>query len=59
MAHFRGTFGAIVDDALVFEINDAGREGQAYYDYGKWAGVIRPKLEWSIRPLGGMGEKRE
>jgi lipopolysaccharide transport system ATP-binding protein len=50
MAHFRGTFGVIVDDALVFEINDIGREGIDYY--GKWSGVTRPKLEWKIRSLG-------
>ena len=47
MAHYRGTFGVIVDDALVFEINDVGREGLDYY--GKWSGVVRPKLEWQIR----------
>jgi lipopolysaccharide transport system ATP-binding protein len=49
MTHYRGTFGVIVDDILVFEIHDSGREGADYYDYGKWAGVIRPKLEWTIR----------
>ena len=50
MAHYRGTFGVIVDDALVFEINDAGREGTENYDYGKWAGIVRPRLDWRIGP---------
>ena len=52
MTHYRGTFGVIVDDALVFEISDSGREGADYYDYGKWTGVTRPKLDWGIRALG-------
>ncbi|HSR31158.1 MAG TPA: ABC transporter ATP-binding protein [Anaerolineae bacterium] len=51
MAHYQGTFGVIVDDALVFEINDAGREGQGNYDYGKWAGIVRPNLEWTVQPV--------
>lgn len=52
MTHYRGTFGVIVDDALVFEIGDVGREGSDYYDYGKWTGVTRPKLDWTTRDLG-------
>ncbi len=52
MTHYRGTFGVVVDDALVFEISDVGRQGNDYYDYGKWTGVTRPKLDWSIRELG-------
>ncbi len=62
MTHYRGTFGVIVDDALVFEISDVGREGSDYYDYGKWIGVTRPKLDWTIRELGGLpteGVRRE
>jgi lipopolysaccharide transport system ATP-binding protein len=55
MVHYRGTFGVIVDDALVFEINDAGREGSDYYDYGKWIGVTRPKLDWTIQDLDRDG----
>ena len=47
--HYRGTFGVIVEDALVFEINDVGREGQTYHDYGKWSGATRPKLDWQVR----------
>lgn len=50
MAHFRGTYGVVVDEALVFEIHDIGREGIDYY--GKWSGVTRPKLEWEVRSLG-------
>jgi lipopolysaccharide transport system ATP-binding protein len=50
MAHYRGTFGVIVDDALVFEINDVGRDGVDYY--GKWIGVTRPKLDWQVRWVG-------
>ncbi len=53
MTHYRGTFGVIVDDALVFEIGDVGREGHDYYDYGKWMGITRPKLDWTVRELGG------
>lgn len=52
MVHYRGTFGVILDDAVVFEVGDVGREGSDYYDYGKWTGVTRPKLEWSTRDLG-------
>ncbi len=52
MTHYRGTFGVVVDDALVFEIGDVGREGSDYYDYGKWIGVTRPKLQWDTRELG-------
>lgn len=49
--HYRGTFGVIVEDALVFEINDVGREGQTYHDYGKWSGATRPKLDWKVRAV--------
>jgi lipopolysaccharide transport system ATP-binding protein len=49
--HYRGTFGVIVQDALVFEINDVGREGQTYHDYGKWSGATRPKLDWKVRAV--------
>jgi lipopolysaccharide transport system ATP-binding protein len=49
--HYRGTFGVIVEDALVFEINDVGREGQTYHDYGKWSGATRPKLDWKVRAI--------
>jgi lipopolysaccharide transport system ATP-binding protein len=52
MTHYRGTFGVIVDDAVVFEIHDAGRQGNDYYDYDKWTGVIRPRLEWTVREVG-------
>jgi homopolymeric O-antigen transport system ATP-binding protein len=58
--HYRGTFGVIVEDALVFEINDVGREGQTYHDYGKWSGATRPKLDWDVRavglPVGSQGK---
>lgn len=30
-------------DALVFDVRDAAREGNWY---GKWPGVVRPKLDW-------------
>ncbi len=52
MTHYRGTFGVVVDDAVVFEIGDSGREGSDYYDYGKWTGVTRPKLDWTVTELG-------
>jgi lipopolysaccharide transport system ATP-binding protein len=54
MAHYRGTYGVLVEDALTFEVNDAGREGADYYDYGKWSGITRPKLDWSVRELGAV-----
>ena len=50
MAHYRGTFGVVVDDALTFEIHDVGRDGIDYY--GKWSGVTRPRLDWEVRDLG-------
>ena len=34
-----------VDDALVFEIQDNVEDRNGWF--GKWAGVIRPKLHWS------------
>jgi lipopolysaccharide transport system ATP-binding protein len=52
--HYRGTFGVIVEDAVVFEINDAGREAQGSDYYGKWTGATRPKLEWQVQPLGAI-----
>lgn len=52
MTHYRGTFGVVVEDALVFEINDTGREGSDYYDYGKWSGITRPKLDWTVQAVG-------
>jgi lipopolysaccharide transport system ATP-binding protein len=50
MAHYRGTPGAAVEDALVFEINDVGRQGIDYY--GKWIGATRPHLDWRVRQIG-------
>jgi hypothetical protein len=54
MAHYQGTPGASVEDALVFEINDVGRQGIDYY--GKWIGVTRPSLEWVVREAAGSIE---
>ncbi|HET6845893.1 MAG TPA: ABC transporter ATP-binding protein [Anaerolineales bacterium] len=53
MAHYTGTFGVVVDDALVFEIHDIGRDGIDFY--GKWIGVTRPKLNWTVRPVDDQG----
>ena len=42
------------DDALVFEIQDNVEDRNGWY--GKWAGVIRPKLSWStelLEPFSG------
>ncbi|HSQ74485.1 MAG TPA: ABC transporter ATP-binding protein, partial [Bacteroidota bacterium] len=50
MAHYRGTPGAAVEDALVFEIHDVGRQGIDYY--GKWIGATRPQLDWRVRQIG-------
>jgi len=54
MAHYRGTPGVSLVDALVFEINDVGREGLDYY--GKWIGATRPKLDWRVHHLGRAPE---
>ena len=40
-----------LNDALMFEVHDAEREGNWY---GKWIGTVRPKFDWqlSIEELG-------
>jgi hypothetical protein len=50
MANYRGTTGIMMEDALVFDIHDVGREGLD--DYGKWIGATRPKLDWTVRAIG-------
>lgn len=57
MAHYRGTYGVSVEDVLVFEINDTGREGSDYHEYSKWIGITRPMLDWSIRHAGEPAQK--
>jgi lipopolysaccharide transport system ATP-binding protein len=32
-------------DTMIFDVHDVEREG---FWYGKWAGVVRPKLEWIV-----------
>ena len=56
--HYRGTFGVIVEDAVVFDIHDAGREAQGSDYYGKWTGATRPRLEWQVQPLEGTAAWR-
>ena len=53
MAHFMVTPGVGVEDALGFEIHDAGRDGINWY--GEWIGAVRPKLDWELQ---GLGENR-
>lgn len=36
------------DDVLVFEVHDNERNGNWY---GKWPGVVRPSLEWTVEQL--------
>jgi lipopolysaccharide transport system ATP-binding protein len=43
------------DDALVFEIQDNVEDRNGWY--GKWAGVIRPKLYWSTELLEPFSDK--
>lgn len=43
------------DDALVFEIQDNLEDRNGWY--GKWAGVIRPKLYWSTELLEEFSDK--
>jgi len=59
MVHYRGEAGVIVEDALVFEIHDVGREEQGAHDYGKWTGATRPRLEWRVVPPGPGGRGGE
>lgn len=40
-----------LEDALVFQIHDVEREIDWY---GKWEGMIRPKLDWKVRPSNEM-----
>ncbi|HEY5984751.1 MAG TPA: hypothetical protein VIU38_14890, partial [Anaerolineales bacterium] len=56
MANYRGTTGIMMEDALVFDIHDVGREGLD--DYGKWIGATRPKLDWAVRAVGGALPER-
>jgi lipopolysaccharide transport system ATP-binding protein len=39
----------ILDDALVFDVNDAIERRSAWY--GKWEGAVRPNLEWKTEQL--------
>ena len=43
------------EDALVFEIQDNVEDRNGWY--GKWAGVIRPKLYWSTELLEPFSDK--
>ena len=36
-----------LEDAIVFDVSDVGREG-AWYD--KWPGAVRPNLRWTVGP---------
>ncbi len=47
LIHYLGADGISIKNILTFEIHDANREGLGWY--GKWAGVVRPNLEWSLR----------
>jgi hypothetical protein len=38
------------DDVLIFDVRDSAAMRDAWY--GKWAGVIRPALEWMTETLG-------
>lgn len=42
-----------MDDALVFEVHDSPELRGGWY--GKWSGVIRPKLEWTTQQLEENG----
>jgi len=53
MAHYMGTSGVAVPEVLTFDISDSGQRHSNYY--GKWIGVTRPKLDWTVRPLAGAG----
>ena len=37
-----------MDNVMMFEVQETEREGNWY---GKWAGVIRPQFEWSLKPV--------
>jgi lipopolysaccharide transport system ATP-binding protein len=49
MVHIRGADGLHVPDALVFEIEDVGRNAWGWY--GEWSGAIRPDLKWNVRSI--------
>jgi lipopolysaccharide transport system ATP-binding protein len=38
-----------LDDVLVFDVQDAERECDYY---GKWEGMVRPKLDWTSEYIG-------
>jgi lipopolysaccharide transport system ATP-binding protein len=46
LVHLQGADGIDVQNILTFEVHDAGREDWGWY--GKWIGVIRPRLEWLL-----------
>lgn len=50
MVHFMVTAGVSVEDAIRFEVHDAGREGLNWY--GDWIGAVRPKLDWQLHAIG-------
>jgi lipopolysaccharide transport system ATP-binding protein len=49
MVHFQGVYGVDVQNILIFEVHDAGREDWGWY--GKWPGVVRPNLAWNVELL--------
>jgi lipopolysaccharide transport system ATP-binding protein len=49
LIHFQGADGVDVNSILTFEVNETGREDWGWY--GKWTGVIRPRLEWSLQSV--------
>lgn len=49
MAHYVGTPGVGIPEVLRFEIRDSGERDTAYF--GKWTGVTRPRLDWTLRDL--------
>lgn len=38
----------VIEDIISFEVHDDTRNGNWY---GKWIGVVRPKLDWEFNPL--------
>lgn len=45
-----------LEDALVFQVNDSPLRFQVYSWHGKWPGVVRPDLKWTIETEEQVGE---
>jgi len=52
LVHYAGSDGIDLNDVLTFEVHDSERKGWM----GKWAGVIRPLLEWEVNQEGSKNE---